>query len=153
MSLLGRPPRAARKGANSLRTALADIDGLGAGVLDAAAPLIEELPTGHYRAHLCLRRYRRRVRRPLADALVDHECGTAAGSEPPGVFRTRLGEIRKTSVADGHEHRGGSSPSFAGRNSIGFSPGESNRNLSPVSRMKPVTIVCRPLPSMPVSFE
>ncbi|MFD4941526.1 hypothetical protein ACFWNT_03085 [Streptomyces sp. NPDC058409] len=52
MSLLGWPPRAARKRANRLRTALADIDDLGTGVLDAAAPLIEELPTGHYRAHL-----------------------------------------------------------------------------------------------------
>ncbi|MGW9115242.1 hypothetical protein ACWGRV_01150 [Streptomyces sp. NPDC055663] len=52
MTLLGWPPRTAREGADRLRTALADIDGLGSGALDAAAPLIEELPTGHYRAHL-----------------------------------------------------------------------------------------------------
>ncbi|MFJ8850417.1 hypothetical protein [Streptomyces sp. NPDC102437] len=52
MTLLGWPPRAAREGADRLRTALADVDGLGSGVLDAAAPLIAELPTGHYRAHL-----------------------------------------------------------------------------------------------------
>ncbi|MCX4731042.1 hypothetical protein [Streptomyces sp. NBC_01363] len=52
MSLLGWPPRAAREGADRLRTALADLDDLGSGALDAAAPLIEELPTGHYRVHL-----------------------------------------------------------------------------------------------------
>ncbi|MFD7492426.1 hypothetical protein ACFV8T_08395 [Streptomyces sp. NPDC059832] len=52
MSLLGWPPRTAREGADRLRAALADLDDLGSGALDAAAPLIEELPTGHYRAHL-----------------------------------------------------------------------------------------------------
>ncbi|MFJ7252864.1 hypothetical protein ACIQWV_09810 [Streptomyces sp. NPDC098085] len=52
MHLLGWPPQAAREGADRLRTALADVDDLGAGVLDAAAPLIGELPSGHYRAHL-----------------------------------------------------------------------------------------------------
>ncbi|MEL5958324.1 hypothetical protein AADR41_26780 [Streptomyces sp. CLV115] len=52
MILLGWPPRTARQGADRVRTALADVDGLGSGVLDAVAPLIEELPTGHYRAHL-----------------------------------------------------------------------------------------------------
>ncbi|MFB6873629.1 hypothetical protein [Streptomyces sp. NPDC056323] len=52
MTLLGWPPRTAREGADRLRTALADVDDLGSGVLDAAAPLIAELPTGHYRAHL-----------------------------------------------------------------------------------------------------
>ncbi|MCX5342413.1 hypothetical protein NRF20_23655 [Streptomyces sp. R-74717] len=52
MSLLGWPPRAAREGADRLRAALTDLDDLGSGALDAAAPLIEELPTGHYRAHL-----------------------------------------------------------------------------------------------------
>ncbi|MFB7080489.1 hypothetical protein [Streptomyces sp. NPDC056308] len=52
MTLLGWPPRTAREGADRLRAALADIDDLGSGALEAAAPLIEELPTGHYRAHL-----------------------------------------------------------------------------------------------------
>ncbi|MGW1652589.1 hypothetical protein [Streptomyces atratus] len=52
MALLGWPPRTAREGADRLRTALAGIDDLGSGVLDAAAPLIKELPTGHYRVHL-----------------------------------------------------------------------------------------------------
>ncbi|MFF2326568.1 MULTISPECIES: hypothetical protein [unclassified Streptomyces] len=52
MHLLGWPPRAARRGADGLRTALADVADLGAGAFDAAVPLIEEFPAGHYRAHL-----------------------------------------------------------------------------------------------------
>ncbi|MFD0341846.1 hypothetical protein ACFVH0_24730 [Streptomyces sp. NPDC127117] len=52
MSLLGWPPRKARESADRLRAALADIDGLDSGALEALAPLIEELPSGHYRAHL-----------------------------------------------------------------------------------------------------
>ncbi|MFJ9680029.1 hypothetical protein ACIRP2_18465 [Streptomyces sp. NPDC101194] len=52
MHLLGWPPAVARQGADRLRTALADVDDLGAGALDAAVPLIEEFPAGHYRAHL-----------------------------------------------------------------------------------------------------
>lgn len=52
LSLLGWPARAAREGADRLRTALADVAGLDPGVFDAAAPLIEQLRSGHYRAHL-----------------------------------------------------------------------------------------------------
>nr|WSW68200.1 hypothetical protein OG461_19460 [Streptomyces sp. NBC_00995] len=52
LNLLGWPARAAHEGAGRLRTALADVTGLDAGVLDAAAPLIEQLRSGHYRAHL-----------------------------------------------------------------------------------------------------
>ncbi|MGW1187456.1 hypothetical protein [Streptomyces sp. NPDC002559] len=52
LCLLGWPPRTARTGADRLRAVLADVDDLGAGVLDAVAPIVEELPSGHYRAHL-----------------------------------------------------------------------------------------------------
>ncbi|MFF8614845.1 hypothetical protein [Streptomyces sp. NPDC015350] len=64
LRLLGWPPRTARAGADRLRAALADVDSLGGvddsvgvddpggGVLDAVAPIVEELPSGHYRAHL-----------------------------------------------------------------------------------------------------
>ncbi|MCT2541741.1 hypothetical protein [Streptomyces atratus] len=52
MTLLGWSPQRAREGADRLRTALADVDDLCSDVLDAIAPLTEELPTGHYRAHL-----------------------------------------------------------------------------------------------------
>ncbi|WP_326660196.1 hypothetical protein [Streptomyces sp. NBC_00385] len=52
LSLLGWPTRAAQEGAERLRSALADVAGLAPGILDAAAPLVEQLRSGHYRVHL-----------------------------------------------------------------------------------------------------
>ncbi|MCO1579410.1 hypothetical protein M8C13_27030 [Crossiella sp. SN42] len=52
MRLLGWPERVVAPVADRLRTALSTVDSLADGVLTALAPLVRELPTGHYRAYL-----------------------------------------------------------------------------------------------------
>ncbi|GAA2783982.1 HEAT repeat domain-containing protein [Crossiella cryophila] len=50
--LLGWPERVSAASADRLRAALSTVDSLADGVLAALAPLVLELPTGHYRAYL-----------------------------------------------------------------------------------------------------
>ncbi|MGW0516775.1 hypothetical protein [Crossiella sp. NPDC003009] len=52
MRLLGWPERVAAATADRLRTELSTVDSLADGVLTALAPLVRELPTGHYRVYL-----------------------------------------------------------------------------------------------------
>ncbi|MCK2236596.1 MULTISPECIES: hypothetical protein [unclassified Crossiella] len=52
LRLLGWPERVTAASADRLRTALSTVDSLVDGVPAALAPLVRELPTGHYRAYL-----------------------------------------------------------------------------------------------------
>jgi hypothetical protein len=52
MSLLGFPPANAKTGAAQVREALADLHELTAATVRALEPVIHELTTGHYKAHL-----------------------------------------------------------------------------------------------------